>query len=81
MSAQSLTLAVFLRRGERRDRSIGAVGHPIWVRRLSAVELAQQFAVAWPANAQTVEHFYNGRTVALLIPSSPGGVNHLAARA
>jgi tripartite-type tricarboxylate transporter receptor subunit TctC len=47
---------------------------------LSAAALALQFAVARPAEAQSVEQFYTGRTITLLIPSSPGGVNDLAAR-
>src|ERR1700712_4280182 len=32
------------------------------------------------AHAQTVEEFYSGRTITLLIPSSTGGINDLAGR-
>lgn len=32
------------------------------------------------ARAQTVEQFYKGRTITLVIPSAPGGVNDLAGR-
>ena len=45
---------------------------------LSAAALALQFAVTRPADAQSVEQFYKDRTVTLLIPSSPGGVNDLS---
>ena len=33
-----------------------------------------------PVQAQTVEQFYKGRNVNLLIPSAPGGINDLASR-
>jgi tripartite-type tricarboxylate transporter receptor subunit TctC len=33
-----------------------------------------------PAEAQTVEQFYHGRTVTLLVGSAPGGINDISAR-
>jgi tripartite-type tricarboxylate transporter receptor subunit TctC len=36
--------------------------------------------VAGVAQAQSVEQFYKGRTITLVIPSAPGGVNDLAGR-
>jgi tripartite-type tricarboxylate transporter receptor subunit TctC len=33
-----------------------------------------------PANAQTVEQFYRGRTVTVLVGTSPGGINDITAR-
>jgi tripartite-type tricarboxylate transporter receptor subunit TctC len=33
-----------------------------------------------PANAQTVEQFYKGRTITLYVASAPGGINDLTAR-
>jgi hypothetical protein len=33
-----------------------------------------------PAIAQSVEQFYRGRTVTLLIPTAPGGINNLSGR-
>jgi tripartite-type tricarboxylate transporter receptor subunit TctC len=37
-------------------------------------------AIVAPATAQTVEQFYRGRTVTMLIPAAPGGINDLASR-
>ncbi|HEY4265579.1 MAG TPA: hypothetical protein VGM72_09690 [Micropepsaceae bacterium] len=37
-------------------------------------------ALARPALAQNAEAFYRGRTVTLLIPTAPGGINNLSAR-
>ena len=35
---------------------------------------------AWPAAAQSVEAFYKGRTVTMLVGTSPGGINDISAR-
>jgi tripartite-type tricarboxylate transporter receptor subunit TctC len=47
---------------------------------LSAAALALQFGMTRPAAAQTVEQFYKGRTITMLIPSAPGGINDLDGR-
>jgi tripartite-type tricarboxylate transporter receptor subunit TctC len=47
---------------------------------LSAVALTLQLGAARPAATQSVEQFYKGRTVSMLIPSAPGGINDLAGR-
>jgi tripartite-type tricarboxylate transporter receptor subunit TctC len=47
---------------------------------LSAAALALHFGIMRPAAAQTVEQFYKGRTVTMLIPSAPGGINDLDGR-
>jgi tripartite-type tricarboxylate transporter receptor subunit TctC len=47
---------------------------------LLAAALALQLGAMRPASAQTVEQFYKGRTVSLLIPSAPGGINDLDGR-
>ena len=36
--------------------------------------------LAAPAPAQTVEPFYRGRTITLLVGTSPGGINDISAR-
>jgi tripartite-type tricarboxylate transporter receptor subunit TctC len=47
--------------------------------RLSAAAMAA--AAAPPgAAAQSVEQFYRGRTITLIIPTAPGGINNLAGR-
>ena len=33
-----------------------------------------------PANAQSVEQFYRGKTVSVLVGTSPGGINDITAR-
>src|SRR5262249_61256470 len=33
-----------------------------------------------PARAQTAEAFYSGRTIKLIIPTAPGGINDLSGR-
>ena len=38
------------------------------------------FAAARPAAAQSVEQFYRGRTVTLVVGTSPGGVNDISSR-
>jgi tripartite-type tricarboxylate transporter receptor subunit TctC len=35
---------------------------------------------AWPAAAQSVEQFYRGRTVTLMVGAAPGGINDISAR-
>ncbi len=47
---------------------------------LSAAMLALLIGALRPAEAQTVEQFYKGRTITLLIPSAPGGINDLDGR-
>src|SRR5262245_12821258 len=47
------------------------------------VTAAAMAAAAMPlsgAVAQSVEQFYRGRTVTLIIPTAPGGINNLAGR-
>ena len=36
--------------------------------------------LAAPAGAQTVEQFYRGKTITLLVGTSPGGINDISAR-
>jgi tripartite-type tricarboxylate transporter receptor subunit TctC len=36
--------------------------------------------IAMPANAQSVEQFYKGKTVTVLVGTSPGGINDITAR-
>jgi tripartite-type tricarboxylate transporter receptor subunit TctC len=36
--------------------------------------------IATPAGAQTVEQFYKGRTITILVGNSPGGINDITAR-
>jgi len=38
------------------------------------------FCAAPPADAQTIEPFYKGRTITLYVASAPGGINDLTAR-
>src|SRR5207247_2478756 len=33
-----------------------------------------------PASAQSVEQFYHGRTITMLVGTSPGGINDISAR-
>ena len=33
-----------------------------------------------PASAQTVEQFYKGKTITVLVGTSPGGINDITAR-
>jgi tripartite-type tricarboxylate transporter receptor subunit TctC len=47
---------------------------------LSAAAIALQVAALGSAAAQSVEQFYKGRTITLLIPSAPGGINDLDGR-
>jgi tripartite-type tricarboxylate transporter receptor subunit TctC len=47
---------------------------------LRACLLGALFALAQPAGAQSVEEFYRGRTVTLLVGTAPGGINDLSAR-
>ena len=47
---------------------------------MSAMALALPFGMPRPAEAQTVEQFYKGRTITMLIPSAPGGINDLDGR-
>ena len=42
--------------------------------------LCCELAVARPAAAQSVESFYKGRTVTMLVGTSPGGINDISAR-
>jgi tripartite-type tricarboxylate transporter receptor subunit TctC len=42
--------------------------------------LALLAALAQPATAQSVEEFYKGRTVTMLVGTAPGGINDLSAR-
>jgi tripartite-type tricarboxylate transporter receptor subunit TctC len=48
--------------------------------RLSLLAMAAFLAAPHVAAAQSVESFYKGRTVTLIIPTSPGGINNLSAR-
>jgi tripartite-type tricarboxylate transporter receptor subunit TctC len=50
------------------------------VRRLGAALGLLTAALAQPATAQSVEQFYKGRTVTMLVGTSPGGINDLSAR-
>lgn len=47
---------------------------------LSLLAVAAILAFPYAATAQSVESFYKGRTVTLIIPTSPGGINNLSAR-
>jgi tripartite-type tricarboxylate transporter receptor subunit TctC len=42
--------------------------------------MAMALSAAQPAAAQSVEQFYKGKTVTILVGSSPGGINDLTAR-
>jgi tripartite-type tricarboxylate transporter receptor subunit TctC len=42
--------------------------------------LAAALAAGHPASAQSVETFYKGRTVTMLVGTSPGGINDISAR-
>ena len=46
----------------------------------AALACALPAGLATPAWAQAVEQFYGGRTVTLLIPTAPGGINNLSGR-
>ena len=48
--------------------------------RLALVSAALCAALAQPAAAQSVEAFYKGRTVTMLVGTAPGGINDLSAR-
>jgi tripartite-type tricarboxylate transporter receptor subunit TctC len=37
-------------------------------------------AAAWPANAQSVEQFYKGRQITMVVGTAPGGINDISAR-
>src|SRR5258706_14974932 len=50
-----------------------------FLRGIAGVALAST-AFASPARAQTVGAFYAGRTVRLVIPTAPGGINDLSGR-
>ena len=47
---------------------------------LGAALVAALAAAPQPAAAQSVEQFYRGRTVTLVVGTSPGGVNDLSSR-
>src|SRR5262249_46464974 len=55
---------------------------PMMARMLSAVlvGLSMGSITMSPANAQTVEQFYRGKTVTVLVGTSPGGINDITAR-
>src|SRR5262249_1524339 len=42
--------------------------------------LGTALLVASPAHAQTVEQFYKGKTITILVGTSPGGINDITAR-
>jgi tripartite-type tricarboxylate transporter receptor subunit TctC len=48
--------------------------------RLALSPLVLLAALTQPAAAQTVEEFYKGRTVTMLVGTAPGGINDLSAR-
>jgi tripartite-type tricarboxylate transporter receptor subunit TctC len=45
-----------------------------------AAALVAALAAAQPAAAQSVEQFYRGRTVTLVVGTSPGGINDISSR-
>src|SRR5262249_57242583 len=47
---------------------------------LGAAGLCAVAAGGAKAQAQGVEEFYRGRTITLIIPTAPGGINNLAGR-
>ena len=55
---------------------------PMITRRQATLGLAASAGTTLltPAQAQGVEQFYKGRTITLVIPSAPGGINDLAGR-
>jgi len=38
------------------------------------------FWLSAPATAQSVEQFYRGKTILLMVPTSPGGINDISGR-
>src|SRR5262245_38833252 len=48
--------------------------------RTAPIVLIWGLCCALPATAQTVESFYKGRTVTMLVGTSPGGINDISAR-
>lgn len=52
----------------------------ISVLRLGLASLCVGALVAPPAAAQTVEQFYKGKTITLLVGTAPGGINDITAR-
>ena len=59
-----------------------AITRAAFLRRLGAVLLGGGFAgaLASRAQAQTEARFYQGRTVTLIVPTAPGGINDLSGR-
>lgn len=47
---------------------------------VAAVSLCTGLIAMTPASAQTVEQFYKGKTVTVLVGTSPGGINDITAR-
>ncbi len=60
-------------------RSLSCARQPSRRATLLAATLAM-IAIAGGASAQTVRDFYMGRTITLLVPDSPGGIDDLSAR-
>ena len=48
--------------------------------RVVVASIATCLAVAAPAAAQTPEQFYTGRTITMIVPTSPGGINDNSGR-
>ena len=44
------------------------------------MSVALGLAALSPASAQSVEQFYRGRTVTMLVGTAPGGINDISAR-
>ena len=46
----------------------------------AALSVGAALAATSPASAQTVEQFYKGKTITVLVGTSPGGINDITAR-
>src|SRR5438034_3904861 len=47
---------------------------------MASILLCLAIFAAQPAAAQSVEQFYRGRTITMLVGSAPGGINDISAR-
>src|SRR5882762_6980561 len=52
----------------------------IWRRAAAALGCGLGLLATQPAGAQSVEQFYRGRTVTMLVGTAPGGINDISAR-
>jgi tripartite-type tricarboxylate transporter receptor subunit TctC len=67
-------------RWEARMRELFSIWHKTTARAVCCTLAIMSAALTWPAQAQTNEPFYKGKTINLIVPFTAGGLNDIAAR-